>query len=74
MVMLSELLQWQDAAKEKPDADLTVLMYMPDRSDPVALGYWDDQWQEWTYDVGATCHHQVTHWAEMPGGPTEWRR
>lgn len=74
MVMLTEMLHWRDAAKEKPDADVTVLMYVPDASEPVAMGYWDDQYNEWTYDVGAACRHTPTHWAEMPSGPTEWNR
>lgn len=57
---------WQPATNQ-PDADQIVLVYVPDASEPVWLGYYDDEQIQWFYDDGSVC--QPTHWMELPEGP-----
>ena len=66
----AELLQWQSAAK-KPDADLTVLLWIADRecisSGEWAGGWWDGEaWR--LCESGGECADRVVAWAE-PTGP-----
>lgn len=68
----TELLQWNDAATTKPDADITVLVLTVEKpGDPGEWwsAWWDDERECWidaanAYKVCGT----VTHWAE-PQGP-----
>jgi hypothetical protein len=66
----SELIYWIDADKQKPDAALTVLVSSPESSDPVWMGYWDDDDNEWK-DINNVRLEGVTRWAELPRGPEE---
>jgi hypothetical protein len=66
----SELIYWLDANKEKPDADMTVLVQSSDSSDPVWMGFWDDDDGEWK-DINNVRLEGVTRWAELPRGPEE---
>ena len=73
--MIPETIQWQDAALELPDADLTVLGFREEwdyRTWPV---FFDGE--DWHNADGSTltAGHQKpdfrppTHWAPLPGGP-----
>jgi hypothetical protein len=66
----SELIYWLDAKKEKPDADMTVLVQSSDSSDPVWVGYWDDDDNDWKC-INNVRLEGVTRWAELPRGPEE---
>lgn len=66
----SELIYWVDAHKHKPDASMTVLVSSPESSDPVWIGYWDDDDGEWK-DINNVRLEGVTRWAELPRGPEE---
>ncbi len=61
---IPETIIWKPV-KEKPDAEITVLLYAPNASEPVWPGYYDDQWR-W---ADGTPARGVTHWADFPGGP-----
>ena len=66
----SELIYWLDASKEKPDAGMTVLVQLLDSNDPVWVGFWDDEDNQWK-DINNVGLQGVTRWAEMPKGPDE---
>jgi hypothetical protein len=60
----SETLVWH-SADEKPDSDITVLMWFPQHTEWHA-GWWDgDVWRDASNGAEVTG---VTHWAE-PEGP-----
>lgn len=55
--------QWIDVNDEMPDADLNVLVFT---GEEVWIGYFDgDRWR--AAEAGSI---QVTHWMEMPEGPS----
>lgn len=57
---------WISVEQEQPDDDIIVLVYVPDSSEPVWLGYCFDG--EWTDVEGSRC--EPTHWMPLPEGPT----
>ena len=65
----AELLQWHSVDTGMPDAELTVLMWMPDFEDG---GEWEGGWwdgEHWRLcESGGVCPWRVTHWA-APEGP-----
>lgn len=61
----SEVIQWIPVS-ELPDAEITVLLFSKETSDPVWLGYHDGD--EWRYVDGFFA--TPTFWAEMLAGPT----
>lgn len=64
--MSTETLHWHPASK-KPDADVTVLLFVPKAdSEPVWPGYWDGE--AWVYADGAAPVRGVEAWADMPQG------
>lgn len=65
---IMESLFWYDAKQIKPDATITVLVFDATADDPVWMGYWDDDVEEW-YSVHHMTLENVTHWAELPRGP-----
>jgi hypothetical protein len=71
MTSSTETITWHLASVDLPDAGLSVLMYLPAASDPIYMGYWDDDDQAWVHDCGMRVKQEVTHWAEMPKGPTD---
>ena len=59
---------WTDAEEEKPDADELVLVFTPDtRSEPIWIGYYDDEQGSWFMEDGFRC--RVTHWMGLPEAP-----
>ena len=73
--MTHETITWIPVAECLPDEDETVLVYEPTSSEPVWLGYLNGDTGRW-YDVDDVddgyrmTSRAVTHWAEMPKGPT----
>lgn len=62
-----EQIRWRAVAEARPDADETVLVCLRDHDEPVWLGFLDVD--GWYLVDGAPVFDQVTHWAQMPGGP-----
>lgn len=63
---LQRLLRWIPVEESLPDADQTVLTYLPTDSDePVWPGYWDGE--RWFSTEGFVI--VVTHWTEFPEPP-----
>lgn len=59
-----EVITWIEAARELPDADLTVLVRTRGCEEPVWLGFWDGEgWR----DID-TIPIQVVRWCELPKG------
>jgi len=58
---------WYDVRIAMPDADATVLVYAPESTEPIWLGYFDGEcWR----DVSADAYeHPVTHWMDIPEPP-----
>jgi len=67
-ILDEETFQWIDAAEQLPDADTTVLVFAPESSEAVWLGYFDGEgWHSvegMPYAAGA-----VKAWASMLRGP-----
>jgi hypothetical protein len=60
----TETITWHPVS-EPPDADTTVLVFIPAANDPVWLGLLDgDTWREVN-----SAPISPTHWAEIPRGP-----
>lgn len=72
--MTPETITWIPVTERLPDADEMVLIYDPTHYKPVWLGYLigigdTGRW----YDVDDNYHmtaQAITHWAEIPKGPT----
>jgi hypothetical protein len=63
-------MKWIDVNKQMPDADETVLLYMPEADgDPVWPGYFEyyGDWQ-WLLADGMPAGN-VTHWMPFPEPP-----
>lgn len=58
-------LQWISVTEKLPDSDLTVMVYAPDESESVWMGYFDEGM--WRDIEGRRIG--VTHWAPLPDGP-----
>lgn len=66
---ITETITWHATSERMPDADATVLIEVPGCNEPVGLGWWDGA--EWRSGDGWPLYETpVTHWAEMPKGPT----
>lgn len=61
----SELIFWHAVADVMPDSEITVLLFDPNGSEPIWLGYKDKD--GWFYIDGHRA--TPTHWADMPHGP-----
>lgn len=70
MSTVTETIIWHLESDKLPDAGVSVLMFIPTASEPVYFGYFDEESQAWIHDSGLTCRERVTHWAEIPGGPS----
>ncbi|MEY5101112.1 MAG: hypothetical protein RJA36_3831 [Pseudomonadota bacterium] len=66
----TEQIQWQLLPK-LPDADTTVLVFIPADNDPVWIGFFDGA--EWLNVEGQAFKHPVTAWADFPAGPVSAR-
>lgn len=64
---MTETITWIDASEQKPDVDTTVMVFVPEASEPIWPGWWSGE--EWVWAEGATIDDTVTHWAELPMGP-----
>lgn len=64
---MNESIQWFPASN-RPDADMIVLVHCPGQTEPIWLGYWDDNDATWRTCDGMWL--DVSHWAELPSGPT----
>jgi hypothetical protein len=60
---------WIDVKTELPDADTIVLIFTPsqDAAEPVWLGYYDDEVNQWRTPEGSLI--TVTHWQPLPEPP-----
>jgi hypothetical protein len=64
-------IRWIATADELPDEDIIVLVFSPSESEPVWPGYFDGQSADGDTWRTASGHRiEVTHWAELPTGPT----
>jgi hypothetical protein len=54
-------------ASHKPDTDTTVLIATKDNDEPIWIGYWASEDNEWRTIEGAAV--TVTHWADLPAHP-----
>ena len=65
---MNETITWIDVSIEKPDSDLTVMLFNgSEESFQVWMGHWTGE--EWCYIDGGTA--TPSHWAEMPAGPVD---
>jgi hypothetical protein len=61
-------MSWIETAKEMPDDESTVLIYVEQHTEPVWMGYKDgDDWR--TVDA-ELIQFPVTHWMPLPEPPT----
>jgi hypothetical protein len=70
--MTSEQINWIATADELPDEGITVLLFHPDEDEPIWPGYFDEITAHgylWRSASGSEITG-VTHWAEMPAGPS----
>jgi hypothetical protein len=70
IAQLVPCLNWHRVLAAKPDTDTTVMVYAPLSTEPVWLGYWDSADACWR-DISGEELPGVTHWADMPEGPTK---
>lgn len=61
---------WIDAKRERPDADITVLLLHPDLAEPVWPGFWDGE--EWLSADNHIVTAHVRGWREFPAQPCEF--
>lgn len=68
------LIDWVAVTAALPDADTTVLVFMPE-IDETMMGHYDgENWvlAEWRFNARyQKAPSAVSHWAEMPAGPND---
>jgi len=64
---ISEVIQWHHVDDGLPDDDAVVLICGPSWEPTEA---WCDDGR-WLWDSGRPVNSAITHWAEMPKGPTD---
>jgi hypothetical protein len=72
MKVRKEILNWIATVDALPDEGVTVLLFQTGDGEPVWPGYFDEVSAHgyiWRSADGAEIEG-VTHWAEMPAGPT----
>ena len=70
-----ETIYWRDAADEKPDAELTVLLETTDPDMPIAQGWWDGERWCLCESGGFAPEGSVLAWAVVSGrGNVEAKR
>jgi Protein of unknown function (DUF551) len=73
MILDQETISWFSVAEKLPDADTTVLVYVPGSDEPVWLGFYDGCfWFAVTgdgYGDEDEIAAEVKAWATMPKGP-----
>lgn len=63
---MSESITWYAVTDHLPDDEMTVLVFRPETSEPVWVGFRaGDQWRS----VDGFPFESVTHWADLPEGP-----
>jgi len=66
-VKITDTIEWFTCTNKMPEFDETVIVHHPSADEPVWLGYHDGEiWREVSGDA-----INVSHWAEMPIGPTK---
>ena len=66
---VAEVIIWYSVKRSLPDASVTVMVKSADRSEPTFPGYWDDDDGMW-FSAHNMELEGVTHWADMPAGPS----
>lgn len=61
--------QWHAVEDQLPDADLLVIVYMPEGSEPVWFASYDDSRRGWLTAAGIPLHTPVSHWMHFPEPP-----
>lgn len=61
------MIEWFDPVKKEPDDEQTVLLLVPDASEPVWPGFVSDG--VWYWASGSRVDCTVVGWCEMPIGP-----
>jgi hypothetical protein len=59
---------WKSVEEELPDDETSVLVFAPNDSEPVWIGFHEDG--KWRSPCGMPLTHRVTHWAHLPEPPT----
>lgn len=59
---------WHSVNDVLPDGPATVLVSLSDPELPVWLGWFQDEWH--SVDGGTFQRYPVTHWADLPSGPS----
>ncbi len=60
------MIEWFDPVKKEPDDEQTVLLLVPDASEPVWPGFVSDG--VWYWASGSRVDSTVVGWCEMPNG------
>ena len=64
--MTPETITWRSPA-DPPDADTTVLVYVPDGDEPIDFGFWNgEKWCCATLVPGSEA--AIKAWADLPEG------
>ena len=61
--------RWKVCEHQLPDSDATVLVFCPDSTEPVWLGFYDGE--DWRSIDSIRLAEEVTHWMDTPE-PPEW--
>lgn len=64
--MIREVITWHEIGEQLPDADITVLVCTDDESEPVWLGWLDEE--GWCNVDGSQIEATVKRWAHVPTG------
>jgi hypothetical protein len=68
-MLKSEQITWIDPSDELPDEEQTVLLFVPNASEPVWPGFLSDG--VWCWADGGVIRETVVAYAELPAGPVE---
>jgi len=68
--MTTTTIPWVRADEQLPDDSTTVLIHVPDCSEPVWVGYYNSERGLWFSIDQENMQGLVQHWADLPAEPT----
>lgn len=64
-------MNWIPVSEHLPDDDTIVLVHVPGASEPVWIGFYVSEYDDWVWAEGATIVEEVTHWMPLPEPPVK---
>lgn len=62
-------MNWISVEDRLPHDDIVVMVYVPNASEPVWIGFYVSEDDDWFWAEGVMIFDTVTHWMPLPAPP-----